>query len=338
MTLRVRASSDQRLYQLVGDQDERVEDANRYLEAQHVRGLSPSTIAAYAFDLLWLYRWMSMSNREFESLRQSDLIDFIRVQREASAAPASINRRLMVARLLFRFCTGEMLPGGPGSIAPSPHYRGQGRISELGLHRRRRKTERVLTVKVPIKVVDPLTPDEVRRFLRSLRRYRDIAIVYAMLLCGLRSCEILRLELSDLALHDRQVRVRGKGGRERVLPLPDVCLAALEDYLDIERPRTASRHVFVILQGKTRGQPMSSAGLRSLFRQRRLAPVLQRANPHRFRHTFGADMARSGVRLPVLQKLMGHADTVTTLRYIKLSMVDLEAEYRRAVRALRKRY
>jgi site-specific recombinase XerD len=325
-------------YELVDDEQGPLEDVNRYLDAQRIRGLSPKTIAAYAYDLLWLYRWMSKSSREIKALRQADLIDFVRMQREASAAPASINRRLMVTRLLYRFCVGEPLPAGPGSIAPSPHYRGQGRISELGLHRRRRKTERVLTVKAPVKVVDPLTPDEVRRFLRSLRRYRDLAIVYAMLLCGLRSCEILRLELSDLALHDRQLRVRGKGGRERVLPLPDSCRIVLEDYLEIERPRTPSPHVFVVLQGKRRGQPMSSAGLRSLFRQRRLVPALQRANPHRFRHTFGADMARSGVRLPVLQKLMGHADTATTLRYITLSMVDLAAEFRLAMRALQKRY
>lgn len=83
---------------------------------------------------------------------------------------------------------------------------------------------------------------------------------------------------------------------------------------------------------------MTAAGLRSLFRHRRLDPELLRANPHRFRHTFGADMARAGVRLPVLQKMMGHADSVTTLRYIQLSMADIAAEYERAVRAIRARY
>lgn len=328
----------QSVYELVDDERGPIEDANRYLDAQWIKGLSPKTLEAYAYDLLWLFRWLAKSDRVLAELHQSDLIDFIRVQRAANAAPASINRRLMVTRLIYRFCTGQRLARDPGSITSAPCYRDRGRIGELGLHPRRRKKERMLTVKVPIKVVDPLKPEEVRHFLRSLRRYRDIAIVYIMLLCGLRSCEILRLELGDLSLHDRQLRIRGKGDRERVLPLPAICLQALDNYFEIERPRTDSTHVFLVLQGRTRGRPMSFAGLRSIFRRRRLEPVLERANPHRFRHTFGADMARSGVRLPVLQQLMGHADTKTTLRYIKLSMVDLQTEYQRAVRALQRRY
>ncbi len=62
------------------------------------------------------------------------------------------------------------------------------------------------------------------------------------------------------------------------------------------------------------------------------------ANAHRFRHTFGADMSRSGVRLPVLQRMMGHADAKTTLQYIHLSMADIAAEYRRAIEVITKRY
>jgi integrase len=83
---------------------------------------------------------------------------------------------------------------------------------------------------------------------------------------------------------------------------------------------------------------MTLAGLRSLFRHRRRDRAVARANPHRFRHTFGADMARSGVRLPVLQRMMGHADDTTTLRYIQLSMADIADEYRRAVEKLQQRY
>ena len=83
---------------------------------------------------------------------------------------------------------------------------------------------------------------------------------------------------------------------------------------------------------------MTATGLRSLFRHRRLASLLASANAHRFRHTFGTDMARAGVRLPVLQKMMGHADTKTTLQYIRLSMSDIADEYQRAVAEIDKRY
>jgi integrase/recombinase XerC len=83
---------------------------------------------------------------------------------------------------------------------------------------------------------------------------------------------------------------------------------------------------------------MTAEGLRSLFRPRRRHRKLAQANPHRFRHTFGTDMARAGVRLPILQKMMGHADGATTLQYINLSMNDVAGEYRRASEAIRRRY
>jgi integrase/recombinase XerD len=83
---------------------------------------------------------------------------------------------------------------------------------------------------------------------------------------------------------------------------------------------------------------MTPEGLRSLLRHRRIRPELTNANPHRFRHTFGADMARSGVSLPVIQKLMGHANPEMTLLYINLSLADLAEAYRVAAAAIQKSY
>lgn len=160
-----------------------------------------------------------------------------------------------------------------------------------------------------------------------------------MLLCGLRSREVLKLERRDVSLLERRVRVWGKGNRERIVPLPDIAATAVEQYLKHERPRPcADEALFVCLQGKRRGRAMTPEGLRSLFRGRRRKPALANANPHRFRHTFGADMARSGVGLPVLQKLMGHANHETTLRYINLSLADIADAYRVAAAKIRKRY
>jgi integrase len=198
---------------------------------------------------------------------------------------------------------------------------------------------RKLRVKTPRRLVEPLTADQVRHFLGRLRRYRDLAIVQLLLFCGLRSDEVLRLELDDLLFDEQRVRVRGKGDRERVVPLSDSLAVLLRDYVRFERPTCCrTGHVFVVLQGRRRGQSMTAAGLRSLFRRRRRRPELAHANPHRFRHTFGADMARAGVRLPMRQKMMGHVAPSTTLQYINLSLEDLAAEYRRAVAEIKKRY
>lgn len=313
--------------------------ANQFLRALELRGLSPHTLRAYAYDLATLYRWLSATDRELAQLTSAALLEFVAAQRERGAEPCSINRRLGTARLLFRFCSGRDIDAGVQVSLPSPHYKGPGRDHDLGLHRLRRRSALKLRVKQPEKLVEPLSPQQVRSFLRSLHRYRDLCIVHLMLLCGLRSSEVLRLEVGDIVSTDSRLRVHGKGRRERALPLPESLARLLQQYLQLERPRyCVTRQLFVVLQGKRRGQPMTIAGLRSLFRHRRRRPSLTIANAHRFRHTFGADMARAGVRVFILQRLMGHASAMTTLHYIRLSMADVADEYRRALTRLDRRY
>jgi integrase/recombinase XerD len=319
--------------------DGKISQANAFLRALHGRGLSRHTWRAYAYDLSIFYRWLGATQRLLEQLTAADLVDFIQAQRERGSGPRSINRRLSTARLLYRFCVGHELTGSRGISLPAAHYKGPGRDHHLGLQRLQRRDLLRLRVKEPQKLVDPLAPQQVRAFLRSLRRYRDLAIAHLMLLCGLRSAEVLALRLDDVVFDDGRIRVHGKGSRERAVPLPGVLAELLRGYVGLERPKCApGRYLFLILQGKRRGEPMTAAGLRSLFRHRRRHPTLRIANAHRFRHTFGADMARAGVRLPVLQRLMGHADAKTTLQYIQLSMADIAAEYQRALEQVERRY
>jgi integrase/recombinase XerD len=325
------------LYSLT-DGDAPIQEANVYLGALKLRGLSPLTVRAYAYDLVLLYRWLEANGLTLRELTASRLLEFISEQRKVAADPQSINRRLSTARLLYRFHHDADVEHHRVSL-PAPHYKGPGRDHILGLHRLRKRRALQLRVKVAHKLVEPLTPKQVRAFLGRLTRYRDLAIVYLMLLCGFRSCEVIRLTMHDVVFGDRQIRIQGKGKRERVIPLPDTLALVLRQYLAIERPKRCEfDRVFVVLQGPRRGSPMSAAGLRSLFRHRRLIALLASANAHRFRHTFGTDMARAGVRLPVLQKMMGHADAKTTLQYIQLSMADIAAEYQRAIVELDKRY
>lgn len=325
-------------YQLVDARRRPIAPANRFLAAVAVRGLSRATVRAYGFDLVILYRWFAQSQHSLASLSGRKLLHYIAAQRRDGAQPATINRRLTTARLLYRFCLGRDLDVGRGAMAPAPYYRRRGRDHRLGLHLLPRQRQLKLRVKAPRRVVEPLSAAEVRRFLRTLRRYRDLAIVHLMLLCGLRSAEVLQIQLSDILAEDKQLRIRGKGNRERVLPLPPVVARSISDYVRWERRGERTARLFVILQGPRRGAPMSLSGLRSLFRHRRRDHTVARANPHRFRHTFGADMARAGVRLPILQRLMGHADESTTLRYIELSMADVADEYRRAGEEIQRRY
>ena len=339
MTVRVEVDGDSGLHHVVDDEQGPIEPVNAFLRALTTRGLSPLTVRAYAYDLVAVYRWLAATDRELGELTQADLLDFIAHEQRREARPRSINRRLTVCRLIFEFWhPGGIVAAGQTSL-PAPHYRGPGRDRRLGLHVLKKKRAVALAVKVPKTLVTPLQTEQVRLYLRSLRRYRDLAIVHLMLLCGLRSREVLGLARTDVALGERTVRVLGKGGTERMVPMAELVLRSVEQYLAHERPRCCEAPaLFVCLQGKRRGHAMTPAGLRSLFRHRRKKLELDQANPHRFRHTFGADMARCGLPLPVIQRLMGHANPEMTLQYINLSMADIAEAYREAAERIRASY
>jgi integrase len=184
-------------------------------------------------------------------------------------------------------------------------------------------------------LVVPLSAEEVARFWSSFRTYRDLGLIALMLFDGLRSHQVLAIGLEDLRLAQKQIWIHGKGNKQRLLPLPEDAIQAIENYLHLERPPTNSPRLFVSLKGQRRGRPMTPAGLRSLFRHHRRQTRVTHANPHRFRHTFGADMVRAGISLPALMRLMGHAHIHTTMLYVQLSPQDVWQEFHRAVASRR---
>lgn len=312
--------------------------ANKFLDTLHIRGLSPHTLRAYGYDLLALFRWLVTINKEHAQLTIEDLLRFIEYQREQGLNAASINRRLVAVQLFCRFC--GIAINAAGSPYVSNYYRGRGNDRELGLNQIRASTFRLLRVKAARHLVEPLTLEQVRLFLSTLTRYRDMCIVYLMLFCGLRSHEVLRLRIDDVSFEENHLRIFGKGSKERIIPLPTVAKNSIKKYLALERSphKNSSPILFVVLQGQRKGSAMTTAGLRTIFRHRRLIKTLCNANAHRWRHTFGADMARAGTSLPVIQRLMGHTDARITLQYINLSMIDIAEEFNHASQQILQRY
>jgi len=278
-------------YRLLDEQDQEIPWANAFLDAQRVRQLSLRSLRAYAYDLLHFARWAQQPLRPLSDMTESTLLDYVRHQldQQPKPAPQTVNRRLTVVHCLYRFHFGREIPGH------SHFQRIYTKRSPLGFGRPRRAVARGLRLKQPQRVVVPLSVEQVAQFWRSFRTFRDLALVGLMLLDGLRSCEVLSLQLADRQLADGQMRVLGKGNRQRLMPLPEQIGAVLEKYLHLERPLTNSPSLFVCLKGRHRGQPLTPAGLRTLFRHHRLATQMPQANPHRFRHTFGADMVRAGI-------------------------------------------
>ena len=130
---------------------------------------------------------------------------------------------------------------------------------------------------------------------------------------------------------ENQFRILVKGKRERIVPMPADLVTAIRSYIKLERPKKSKDSLFVVLKGPNRGNPLKPDGLRNLYRYHRKISGIYIANPHRFRHTFGANMARAGIPLPALMMLMGHSSIKTTIGYTNISLNDIREEFHRVV-------
>jgi integrase len=257
---------------------------NRFLDQCCVRSLAWHTLRGYAFTLTHFVRWWAGRHATDEvteqALASSSLLDYLHYQVDQQPRPAAstINTRVWVAERALRCPFPDVVP--PSAPGFQQFY---WRRSALGYGRPRPAITR-LCVKVPRRVMTPLSIDEVSRFWSSFHTSRDLAIVGLMLLQGLRSCEVLALDQEDLILPEAQIRVRGKGNKTRILPLAPEAVQLLDHYMRLERPAHRGLALFVCLKGRARGTRMTAAGLRSLFRHHRKTTGVAKANPHRFRH------------------------------------------------------
>ena len=267
-------------YRLLDSEGAEIEPVGAFLDATALRGLSHATLRTYAFALRGAWIWMRSQGVTLNQLTQAHLLEFIRYLHEKRArppSPRSINLWLLALRRLYEFHSGHALPRARGmSDEPASPFR---RPHALGYSQRSRKHRPLLHVKVPSRLVDPLDRKELARFFASLKAWRDLTIASLMLFCGLRSAEVLGLSLCDIQLDQDQIRVRGKGNKDRMLPLAPEVHSSLSRYLRHERPRSTTHDVlFVVLKGPLRGRPMSPSGLRSVFRHHRKRSSVARAN------------------------------------------------------------
>jgi integrase/recombinase XerC len=320
-----------------------LDSANAFLAHLTGRGFSPATVRAYAFDVVNLARFLGERDVALAAVDAPVVFDWIDWQgvrradgsggadhsRSGSAAASTVNRRVAAVRALFEYMV--MTGRRADNPVPSPR-RGQGlRRSERGLlghlgPGRARPGGRL--VRQPRLLPESLPASDIDAFVATLGTHRDRATVLGMLLGGLRSAEVRGLLLADVDMGRRRVRVIGKGGKERHVPVDAAFFTEVAAYLRWERPPgLATPQCFVVLRGPTAGAPVSEAGLRSLFRRHRVLSGATRVRPHRLRHTYGTELASAGIDLLALRALMGHVSPETTARYVHLSIEQLAAEY-----------
>jgi integrase/recombinase XerD len=297
-----------------------------------------NTWLAVAYDLKVFF---AAVGKEPAAVRRADVFAFLAAQRaprrgetvvrlddgEAGLAARTIARRLSSVAGLFAYLAAREDSG----VCANPVPRG------LASRRPgRRGRGGVPLVRTPRTLPRILAPAEVDALLASLRTARDQAMVLAMLLGGLRRCEVLGLQLADVNAGERRLFIaEGKGGRQRIVPVSPRFFAALGDYLDGERPASAgSGKVFVVLKGPRRGQPLTAAGLDEVLDGARARAGLARATCHMLRHTCFTRLREAGMALEAIQAQAGHASIESTRIYLHLANGWLAGEYLRAAEAI----
>lgn len=327
--------------------------ANAYLGHLVTLGFSPATVRGYAFDLLNFSRFLQERGIGPDAVAPSDLFDWlewqsqqtarpnagkvVKLQANRGASPATMNRRVAAVRGFFEYTviTGsrDSNPVPMGRRTTGLRARPRGMLGHLSTGK---PGPGGRLVKQQQRLPESIDPADVADFIADLATYRDRAVALAMVLGGLRAAEVRSLKLADVDMGLRRLRVTGKGGRQRVVPVDRTFFTELADYLHSERPTgLATPECFVVLRGPTRGQAMTEAGMRKIFRVHRERSGATRVRPHRLRHTYGTELAAAGIDLLVLKDLMGHAHPETTAMYVHLSPELLAAEYVRAREALR---
>jgi integrase/recombinase XerD len=285
-----------------------------YLEFE--RGLSRNTLEAYRGDLLQLGRFLEEHHLSALDAGPADIGDFLTQLATGDddhrpASPATIHRKSACLRSFYRHLRREGL-------------RESDPTATLSAPRRSRKLPQVLT------------RGEVEKLLSQPRgtdpsALRDRALLEVMYASGLRASEAIGLELEDIDLEERLLRARGKGSKERIVPIGQAALRALNAYLERGRPKLVKDKPELHLFVNFRGGQLTRQGLYKIVRRHALsAGLADRMSPHTLRHTFATHLLAGGCDLRSVQEMLGHADVSTTQLYTHLSSERLKDVYFRA--------
>jgi integrase/recombinase XerD len=279
--------------------------------------------------------------KEPAEIGEADVLGFIAAQRqprrgatvvriedgEAGLSARTIKRRLATIAGLYEY----LIIRDDVGVTRNPVPRG------LAVRRPGQRAVRgVPLIRTPRTLPRVIDPDQVDAFMGALRTRRDRAMVEAMLLGGLRRCEVLGLRLEDVRPGEHRLFIAdGKGGHQRLIPVSKRFFATLADYLESERPRTSSTsHVFVVLKGQRRGQPLTAAGLDEIVSGARNRAGIEQLTCHQLRHTCFTRLREAGMALEAIQAQAGHRSIESTRIYLHLANDWLAGEYRRATEAI----
>jgi site-specific recombinase XerD len=283
-----------------------------YLRAVAVRGGSGATIRSYASDLRQLVEWLAGRGGAVVALDRRAARAFAAELGRRGYAPATVQRKLSTLRGFTRFLVERgALPADPAALLPGP--------------RKRRRLPHTLRLSEVERLLAAATAT------RGPLGLRDRLIVELLYGCGLRSQELVDLDLDDVRADGPELLVRGKGGKMRAVPMGEAAMAALEAYLERGRGPLAKAAACAppALLLTRRGWRLLTSDIRRLLVDYGDAAGLDHASPHMLRHAYATHMLERGADLRAIQELLGHASVSTTQVYTHLSGAHLRRVYER---------
>ena len=288
-----------------------------YLDQLRIeRGLSSNSVSAYSRDLGKFGDFLKTSKRDYDDLTPQDLVDYEVSLKASGLALSSINRTLSAVKGFYKYAHLEFSISNPSL--------------------------EIVSAKLSRKLPKALSVDEITRLIESAKRegdpisLRDFAILELLYSSGGRVSEILGVNTADISISQTKdgdvtvLKLRGKGSKERIVPLGKFAVAALEDYFTRTRPSLASKNsksepaLFL----NSRGKRLSRQSAWQIVLDAAVATGLEgKVSPHVFRHSYATHLLDGGADIRVVQELLGHSSVTTTQIYTLITIDKVRESY-----------
>ena len=288
-----------------------------YLDQLRIeRGLSTNSVSSYSRDLIKFEGFLESREKDFSQLSSQDLTDFEVSLKSSGLALSSINRTLSAVKGFYKYVSLEFEISNP--------------------------TLEIVSAKIPRKLPKALSVDEVTRLIESAKRegdpisLRDFAILELLYSSGGRVSEIVGVNTSDISISKMDdgdvtvLKLKGKGSKERLVPLGKFAVAAIEDYFTRTRPALAAKNsksepaLFLNARGKRLSR---QSAWQIVLDAARATGLEGRVSPHVFRHSYATHLLDGGADIRVVQELLGHSSVTTTQIYTLITIDKVRETY-----------
>ncbi len=286
--------------------------ANFLFHLRNEKNVSPHTERSYRSDLEQLAEFLG--DRDLAGIGHQDLRQFLGHLITRKVKKSSLARKLSAVRAFFKYLNREgIVPGNPARLIATP--------------KQDKRLPAVLTVDDALRLMN--APEG-----GAVTDLRDRAVLETLYSTGIRASELVGINFEDINRNDRLIRIRGKGRKERIVPVGRKALDAIDAYWARKNDKDKGTPVFTGPSGK---RLTARTVQRILGNYRKKLGLSQKASPHTLRHSFATHLLESGADLRAIQELLGHASLSTTQRYTHVNLDSLMETYDKAHPRARKR-